>query len=211
MSLKRAQSANPTIPKWLTRRSISTVVRPEACSSNQHAILTADHINVKWPMPRIFGSEEYGFSLVDMPDKRYEVEAAEMSAKLIHLFYDKQIIEYEWHKAYKRFVEADKRKTNLTPGVLQKSRDKAEKDVNETKEQLLRLQDQRDLFTNVIDQIWARCAQIKASIKHEQELDTIRRDLTERVKAKYPEGDPFWKTEFSVRIDTLKKKNKTTY
>lgn len=206
--MQPSKTQAPVIPRWLTRRSVSTVVRPDSCSLNQHGILTADHINVKWPLPTVFGAEDYGYSLIDMPDKRYEKEAALMSAKLIRLFYDKQIIEYEWQKAYKNFVKADTCKANLTPSVLEKSREKAEKEFVDTKEQLLRLQDQRDLFNDLISQIWDRCAEIKAEIKREEDLKELRDQLSLRVKEKYPPNDPFWKTEFSVHATNKTKKHK---
>lgn len=135
-----------------------------------------------------------------VPDKRFEDEATLMSQKLVRLFYDRQIILCEWRKAYKHFVHADRRKANLTPGVLQKSRDKADRDFNTSKEQLLRLQDQRDLFEELIQRIWDRCGQIKWSIKNEQDLETLRQDLNERVKEKFPADHAFWSTNFSVRL-----------
>jgi hypothetical protein len=115
--------------------------------------MTPDHLDVQWPLPVMFGQENYSFSLIDIPDDRYAEEAGVMSQKLIRLFYDLQIVEYEWRKTYKRFLQAEDRVNHLTPGVLQKSRDKAEKDLSDVREQLLRLQDQRDLFDSTIQKI----------------------------------------------------------
>jgi hypothetical protein len=151
----------------------------------------------------MFGSEEYAFSVVDIPDERYAQEAAVLSRKLIRLFYDFQIIDFEWRKTYKRFVEAEKRRANLTPGVLQKSIEKAESDVNATREQLLRLQDQRDLFHSIWDKIWRRCDQIKSTIKRESDLERLRMELSALVKERIPHSDVFWKSKFRVKLTSL--------
>lgn len=209
-SHKRAKSSSSIeeIPLWLSPKSLSRVVSPEPCSDNQHGIMTSDHISVKWPLPIMFGAEEYSFSLIDIPDKRYAEEAAVISRKLIRLLYDFQIIEFEWRKTYKKFIEAEKRKANLTPGVLQKSIDKAEADVISTREQLLRLQDQRDLFHSILDKIWMRCTQIKASISKELDLESLRKELSESVKARLPISDIFWTTKFKVKLNPAKSSQK---
>ena len=188
------------VPAWLSPKSVVRVIKPEPCSDNRHGIMTPDHIDVKWPLPTMFGSEQYAFSLIDIPEPRFAEETAVMSRKLIRLFYDYQIIEHEWRKTYKQFIEAEKRKANLVPGVLQKSRDKAEAAVESAREQLLRLQDQRDLFDSVISKIWDRCSQIRATINKEKELEALREDLSQGVRDKFPQGDPFWKGKFKVRM-----------
>jgi len=160
--------------------------------------MTPDHLDVQWPLPVMFGQETYSFSLIDIPDERYAEEAAVMSKKLMRLFYDLQIIEYEWRQTYKRFLKAEERVANLTPGVLLKSREKAEKELADTREQLLRLQDQRDLFNSTIQKIFERCKEIKASILKEQDLEKLRTTLSDRVRSLFSEDDEFWKTKFKV-------------
>jgi hypothetical protein len=44
----------------------------------------------------MFGEEKYAFSLIDIEDPRYVEECAEHAKKLIHYFYDQQIIDLEW-------------------------------------------------------------------------------------------------------------------
>jgi len=177
---------------------MSRVVRPDECTTNHHGIMTPDHLDVQWPLPVMFGQETYSFSLIDIPDERYAEEAAVMSKKLMRLFYDLQIIEYEWRQTYKRFLKAEERVANLTPGVLLKSREKAEKELADTREQLLRLQDQRDLFNSTIQKIFERCKEIKASILKEQDLEKLRTTLSDRVRSLFSEDDEFWKTKFKV-------------
>jgi hypothetical protein len=160
--------------------------------------MTPDHLDVQWPLPVMFGQENYSFSLIDIPDDRYAEEAGVMSQKLIRLFYDLQIVEYEWRKTYKRFLQAEDRVNHLTPGVLQKSRDKAEKDLSDVREQLLRLQDQRDLFDSTIQKIFERCREIKASILKEHDLEKLREKLNDRVRSLFTDDDIFWKTKFKV-------------
>ena len=200
-SNERSRSLSPkrSIPRWLSPRSVSRKIHTEPCSNNRHGIMTPDHMNVHWPLPVMFGSENYSYSLIDIPDERYAEEAAVMSEKLIRLFYDFQIVEAEWRKTYKQFISAEKRKASLTPGVLQKSRDKADQELTAARDQLLKLQDQRDLFDSIIQKIFDRCAQIKATINKEKGLEQLREDLNERIKTRFPPEDPFWRNNFKVR------------
>jgi hypothetical protein len=87
----------------------------------------------------------------------------------------------------------------LTPGVLQKSRDKAEATLAGTRDQLLRLQDQRDLFERIINKIWVRCREIQAIIKKEKDLEQLRMELSGIVKERFPVSDLFWKSKFKIR------------
>ncbi len=176
------------------------MIHPDPCTRNAHGVMTPDHFHVKWPLPTMFGGESYAFSLIDISDPRFTMEAVAMSKKLIHLFYDLQIIEHEWRKTYKHFLETESRKDKLTPGVLQKSRDKANEDFNCAREQLLRLQDQRDLFEDTIQRIFDRCKQIKASIIKERDLERLRESLNECVKEKFPSGHQFWVSHFDVKL-----------
>lgn len=203
----RAISEPPSheIPNWLSPKSLSRKVSPERSADNRHGVMTPDHLDVKWPLPIMFGNEEYAFSLIDIPDERYAEEAAVLSRKLVRIFYDYQIIEFEWRKTYKKLIEAEKRKANLTPGVLQKSIEKAESDVNAARDQLLRLQDQRDLFQSILDKIWRRCSQIKATIKKESNLESLRKELSELVKARLPISHEFWESEFRVQPKQVKR------
>lgn len=195
----RSASSKPTnIPPWLTPKALPMIVKPDDATDNEHCVKSLDYLNVQWPMPLMFGSELYAYSLVDIPDERYAEEAAVMSAKLMKLFYDSQIIEGQWRKTYKQFVGSETRKAKLTPGVSLRSKEKADKDLDAAKAQLLRLQDQRDLYNSTIHKIYDRCAQIKSSLIVEEGLQNLRDDLTQAVIAVHPVDDPLWSSKFSV-------------
>lgn len=175
------------------------MIHSDRSNVNPHGVLTPDHLNVQWPLPTMFGEESYAFSLIDITDPRFTAEAADMSHKLLHLYYDLQIVEHEWRRTYKTFLEAEERKEKLTPGVLPKSREKAEIEYNAAKEQLLRLQDQRDLYDDTIQKVFDRCRQIKESIVKERHLDSLCEELHERIKEIYPSGHEFWRASFDVK------------
>lgn len=198
MQERRTRSASP-LPSWVDPNRLSKVFRASPCSTNEFGLKTCDHIDVRWPLPTMFGYENYAFSLINMADDRFTEESGEMSRKLLRLLYDYQIIELEWRKTYKQFIEAEQRLANLTPGVLQKSRDKAEATLAGTRDQLLRLQDQRDLFERIINKIWVRCREIRAIIKKEKDLEQLRMELSGIVKERFPVSDPFWKSKFKIR------------
>ena len=152
---------SPTaIPRWLSPKSLTRIVRPDASSGNRHGVMTPDHMSVKWPLPIMFGSENYSFSLIDLKDSRYEEEAAKMSQGLAKLFSERQTVETEWRSAYKKFIEVEKRRNSLTPGVLQKSLDDAEHDLKQAKDVLVRLQARRDDVQAGIQKILDRCASV---------------------------------------------------
>jgi hypothetical protein len=206
LSQKRSRSLSvdehsSPIPSWLKPKSIARRHKLDYLTDNQHCIRSIDYLDVQWHMPLMFGDELYSYSVVDIPDERYAEESAVMSAKLMRLFYDSQIIEAEWRKTYKQFLAAETRKAKLTPGVSQKSRDKADRELESAKDQLLRLQDQRDLYSSVIRKIYDRCDQIKHSLMVEKGLKRLRQDLTEKVAKCHPsEDDPFWSTKFNVKL-----------
>lgn len=190
---------NTSVPRWLSPASLTRVVRPEPSSGNRHGVMTPDHMSIKWPLPVMFGPENYSFSLIDLKDKRYEEEAAQMSQELSKLFSERQNVECEWRAGYKKFLEVEKRRNSLTSGVLQKSLDDAESELKNARETLLNLQAKRDEVQMKIQKIWNRCAAVKKSISKEEELERLRQSLTDTVKRKYQEDDQFWKSRFRVR------------
>jgi hypothetical protein len=169
--------------------------------------MTPDHIGVKWPMPTMFGSENYSFSLVDLADERYAAEAASISEKLAGSFSEQQRVENEWRIAYKKFLDAEKRRNNLTPGVLQKSIDKAESDLTHARDRVLGLQARRDELHARIMAIWDRCKEVKDSIRRESELEKLRQQLNESVKVKFGRDDTFWKSKFKARSSLITTNN----
>ena len=167
---------------------------------NAHCIMAPDHLNSLWPLPVMFGCEDYAFFLVNITDERFLDECATMSGKLGELLAGQQIVENDWRTAYKRFLDAEKRRASLTPGAQQKSIDRADTLVTDAKNDLLKLQHLRDEKQRAIHMIWDRCEEIKQLIEKEHALEMLRQDLNQKVKLKFPKGDPFWKTKFKVRM-----------
>jgi hypothetical protein len=198
---------SPAVARWLSPTSLPRIVRPEASSGNPHGVMTPDHLGVKWPMPIMFGSENYSFSLVDLADDRFSQEAAKMSENLAELFTKQQVIENEWRIAYKKFLEAEKRRNNLTAGVLQKSIDKADADLADARERVLSLQSKRDEFQMKINEIWDRCREVKDGISRESDLEKLRQDLSESIQSKIDREDIFWKSKFKVRSSMITTNN----
>jgi hypothetical protein len=148
----------------------------------------------------MFGCEDYAFFLVNIADERFVDECSTMSSTLGELLSAQQIVENDWRTAYKRFLDAEKRRASLTPGAQQKSIERADALVAKTKSDLLKLQNLRDEKQRAIHMIWGRCEEIKKFIEKEHALEKLRQDLNQKVKLKFPKGDPFWKSKFKVRM-----------
>lgn len=176
------------------------MIKPDACSPNAHGIMSLDHIDFKWPLPTMFGSESYAFSLINIVEDRFQNEVEEMSRNLSKLLSRQQIFENDWRTAYKKFLVAESRRYNLHAGVQQQSIDEADKELESTKTCLLQLQRKRDDVQGDINRLWNRCKEIKSTITKEKSLENLRQSLNEQVRRKYPRGDHFWKTEFNVRM-----------
>ena len=161
-----------------------------------HCVKDLDHLTTQWPLPIMFGEEQYAFSLIDISDPRYATECAEMSRRLIKYLYDRQIIALEWRKTYQSLTEAEAKKASLPATAPQKARDAMDKDVTGFRARLLEIQDQRDGYDACIGKILERCAQIKGIIKKEADLEGLRQELSERVRLKFSERDEFWETNF---------------
>jgi hypothetical protein len=161
-----------------------------------HCVKDLDHIVTQWPLPLMFGEEQYSFSLIDIDDSRYAEECAEMSRRLIKYLYDRQIISLEWRKTYQSLTDAEARKSSLPSSAPLKARDAMDKDVSNLRLRLLEIQDQRDGYDACIGKILDRCSQIKATIKKEADLEALRQELSERVKARFSTDDQFWATHF---------------
>merc|ERR1712100_328343 len=101
-----------------------------------------DYRKVRCPLPRMFGSEKYAYSLIDIEDPRYVDECARMSQKLIRFHYDQQIIDLEWRKTYKALLKAEHHRASLPENARQNTKDKLDKEVSDKKKYLLELQDQ---------------------------------------------------------------------
>lgn len=195
------------IPRWFSPQSLPKVVRPEVTSVNVHGVMTADHLEVSWPLPTMFGPENYSFSLIDLADDRFSLEAADMSHNLADLFTKQQRVENEWRIAYKKFVGAEQRRNNLTPGVLQKSIDKAETELSQARTTLLELQAKRDSLQDEVYKIWDRCNDVKDSISKETVLEKLRQHLNETVKLKFSDEATFWRAQFQIGCSAIAPRN----
>lgn len=185
----------PGIPEHLKLSNLPVKTHPKT-GPMVHCLKDFDHIVTQWPLPIMFGEEQYSFSLIDIEDRRYAEECAEMSRRLIKYLYDRQIISLEWRKTYRDLTDAESRKASLPATAPQKTRDAMDKAVNDFRTRLLEIQDQRDGYDVCIGKILDRCAQIKATIKKEADLESLRKELSERVKARFANDDPFWNTHF---------------
>ncbi len=83
--------------------------------------------------------------------------------------------------------------------MSQKTKDKIDLAVNDHHNRLLELQDQRDLYRHCTDRVWKRCADIKSVIKQESDLETLRQEMSQRVREKFAGDDAFWEKKFNVR------------
>jgi chromosome segregation ATPase len=155
-------------------------------------------------MPKMFGDEKYAFSLVDIEDPRYVQEASLMGRKLTRLNYEKQIVDMEWTRTYKSLLRAEKHEQTLGGGAaeMDKRREKRSKEIKEQiedfKSHLLTLQEQKDMYEGCIEDIWNRCHQIKESIRAENDLESLRKELSARVQQQHAPDDEFWGSKFSL-------------
>jgi len=193
-----ADPGSPTIPRYLSTLSLTKRRYLSQSTGNLHGLRTEDYSRLNWPLPKMFGSEKYAFSLIDIEDERYLEECAAMSKKMVRLNYDQQIIDLEWRKTYKRLLDAEHRKKTLPKNAQQKTTDMHVKEVQLTMKYMIELQDQRDMYDTCIQDIWARCHKIKQDIKKETDLEDLRHEMSQRTKDRVEVDDPFWRTKFNT-------------
>ena len=75
----------PKIPRYLSVNGLTTRRKLAANTGNIHGFLAEDYKQLNWPLPKMFGQEKYGYSLIDIDDPRYLKECAKNSKKLIRL------------------------------------------------------------------------------------------------------------------------------
>jgi hypothetical protein len=160
--------------------------------------MSQENIEFLWPLPRMFGHEDYAFSYVDLQDKRYRQEAASISQTLGLLLIERQQIEQQWRCAFRIFLEAEKKHANLTNSVLKMSRDEADGECKEAQSKLIRLQSRRDELQTSLRGLWSRCTEIKRSLIREKNLEKLRFSMNERVKHVIDSDDEFWRKKFDV-------------
>merc|ERR1719487_3225404 len=99
----------PKIPRYLSTNSLTRRRKLSNSSGNLHGYMAEDYTSINWPLPKMFGQEKYGYSLIDIEDPRHVKECARLSQKLIRLSYDQQIIDLEWRKTYKALLDAEQK------------------------------------------------------------------------------------------------------
>merc|ERR1740138_1834596 len=81
----------PKIPMYLSVTGLTKKRKLSKSTGNLHAYLAEDYLQLNWPLPKMYGKEKYGYSLVDVEvknraasqDHRYVKECAAMSKKLV--------------------------------------------------------------------------------------------------------------------------------
>jgi len=196
-----AASPGAPIPQWLSVKGLSQQGLKRrylsASTGNLHGLQAGEFQTTKWPLPKMFGAEKYAYSLIDIEDPRFLEECSEMSKKLLHYYGDSQIFDLEWRETYGKLTLSEKRLSNLPKSAAQKARDELEKTVKKHKTYLLELQEQKDLYSQAIEDIYTRCATIKQGIKNENDLEELRQEMTGRVKQRFLSDDGFWKSSFN--------------
>jgi len=199
-----AKSMRPAVPKHLSVHALTRRRKLGSSTGNLHGYMAEDYHQTNWPLPKMFGEEKYGFSLIDITDPRYLKECASMSKKLCRLSYDQQIIDLEWRKTYKALLVAEHKlatlrpREGLPPSFVSKTQDKLKKEVETAQKYLLELQDQKDLFEKEIQTVNTRCDVIKAALKKESDLEELRVHMEGRTKGQIADGDEFWRRKFNI-------------
>jgi len=152
---------------------------------------------LNWPLPKMFGQEKYGFSLIDIDDPRFLKECAGNSKKLIRLHYDEQIVDLEWRKTYKALRDAEHRMA--TAGSNDKTKELLKKEVQNHLKYLLELQEQKDMYQENVKEVYARCDTIKGMIKKENDLEELRMTLENHTRDRIPRDAAFWTQKFQVK------------
>lgn len=186
------------IPECYSVKALKEHKYLSASTGNVYACRSNDFKTNSYPMPKMFGMEKYAYTVVDIDDKRYVHESAENSRKLTRLEYDKQILDNTWRALYKNLLQAEEHLRTLPKNAPSKVVDEKKARVEEFKTNLLKFQQQKDLYESQIADIYARCHHIKDSIKKEEQLDALRQELTERTRLTYGADHAFWKTQFNV-------------
>lgn len=138
-------------------------------------------------------------------------ELADMSKQLIRLHYDQQIMDLEWRKTYKVLLDAEHKQTTFRPreGLPAKMKTKTEemlkKDVDIATKNLLELQEQKDLFAREIQDVYDRCATIKAQLRQQHFLEDMRNKQEAKTREQFSDDNPFWGNKFNITTNQKKK------
>merc|ERR1712194_603852 len=181
-----------------------------ASSGNLHGHMAEDYHQVNWPLPKAFGQERYGFSLIDIDDPRYIKECAGLSKKLIRLHYDQQIVDNEWRNRYKALLDSEHKYGTLPPNASEKTKTILKNEVTENMKKLTELQHQKDLYQQEVNVIYERCDGIKSTIKKENDLEELRGDMEKHTKDKIHHESPFWRTKFNAKTQFASSQGRLT-
>eukprot|EP00928_Gymnodinium_smaydae_P026383 TRINITY_DN20743_c0_g2_i1.p1 TRINITY_DN20743_c0_g2~~TRINITY_DN20743_c0_g2_i1.p1 ORF type:complete len:272 (+),score=64.35 TRINITY_DN20743_c0_g2_i1:98-817(+) len=197
----------PKVPTYLSVNGLTTRRKLAASTGNLHAYMAEDYHQLNWPLPKMYGKEKYGYSLIDVEvkgraasrDHRFVQEIGVMSKKLIRLNYDQQILDNEWRKTYRALLDKEHAQATCGENATQKTKDMFKNEVAEIKKQMLILQEQRDMYADSIREIYERCDAIKEIIKNEAELDELRMYMEGMTKDKMGTDSAFWSKKFNIR------------
>jgi DNA-binding protein H-NS len=192
----------PKIPRYLNVNGLTTRRKLAGSTGNIHGYMAEDYKQLSWPLPKMFGQEKYGFSLIDIDDPRFLKKCAGNSKKLIRLHYDQQIVDLEWRKTFKKLQDAEHRKE--TCGSNEKTKDALNIEVKKLFVYLKELQEQKDMYQEQIQEVFSECDNIKSMIKKETDLEELRMSLEHQTKQKIPHDAAFWKAKFNTRSPTHK-------
>jgi len=188
----------PRIPGHLSVHMLTAKRKLAKSTGNLHGYMAEDYMQVRCPLPKMFGNEKYGYSLIDIEDPRYIAECADMSKKLVRLNYDQQIMDLEWRKTYKALLDSEHRQA-MVANCPQKTKDLLKKEVDTNMKYLLELQQQKDMYESTVKEIYDRCDAIKALLKKERDLEELREDMERQTKDRIHHESPFWRTKFDIQ------------
>jgi len=188
----------PKLPRYLDVCKVGSRKKLSNSTGNLHGCMAGDYSRVNWPLPKMFGDEKYAYSLIDIDDHRHVKECASLSKKLIRLQYDQQIVDLEWRKVYKALLDAEQ-KANLPDSAKDATKQLLKKEVDKQMKYLLELQEQKDMYEDSIQSIYAKCDAIKAELKKEADLEDLRCSMEKSTKDRISPDSPFWRTKFNCR------------
>mmetsp|Transcript_46665 Transcript_46665/g.99631 ORF Transcript_46665/g.99631 Transcript_46665/m.99631 type:complete len:231 (-) Transcript_46665:61-753(-) len=204
--LASPSGASPKIPKYLSTTSLTRRRKLSSSTGNLHGYMAEDYTKINCPLPKMFGKEKYGYSLIDIEDPRHLEECSDMSQKLIRLSYDQQIMDLEWRKTYKALLDAEHRQRTLPENCQPKTKDILKKEVETALKYLLELQEQKDMYENSVKEIYQECDSIKAGLKQERDLEDLRMSMEKQTKDKIHAESPFWRTKFNTKSQNSKRR-----
>jgi hypothetical protein len=197
----------PKVPAYLSVTGLTRRRKLSQSTGNLHAYLGEDYSQLNWPLPKMYGKEKYGYSLVDVEvkkraaskDHRFVKECAAMSKKLVRLQYDQQIVDQEWRNTYKLLLQAEHHQRTLPANAQEKTKTLMKANVASHMKYLLELQEQKDMYANAIKETYERCDAIRETIKKEAELDELREFMEDQTQSRIHPDSQFWRMKFNIK------------